>query len=409
LAFAANVEVARMLGASRYGTYATALTLATTLSILVLLGQSNAVLRYIPRYVHASKWAELRGLRLGVFAMVSAAALAVAVMGMVATFVLGAHTPYQQRISLLAGFALIVPLAWVQLSGALHRALRRPASSGAFYSLLRPTLLVAIVLAYPRLLHKPLTSVIAVLANFAAALVSFAGSELLLNAHWPREAKGLAPRFELAGWFSLGRQLVLMAVIEIMLGRADVLILAAFTNALQVGPYFAAVQLATIAAYGLTATNTIVAPMIASHYAANDIESLHNLVRRAAFVTLGITLVVVVPMAVFGRQILAQFGNGFSVAYVPLLIVLAGQCANALTGPVGYLMTMTRFERHAPLIFGSAAALNIALNLLLAPRLGMLGSAIAQATSTIAWNVGALGYVRTRLGVNPTVLAILDP
>ena len=190
------------------------------------------------------------------------------------------------------------------------------------------------------------------------------------------------------------------------MNRLDVLVLGALGGADQVGPYYVAVQLAGIALYGLNAVNTILAPLTTQHYAAGDSGVLSRLVQRAATITFGVTTICAVALATSGYWILARFGPGFTQGYMPLLVLLGGQCVNAAVGPVGYLMTMTSFERQAPVIFGVGAFFNLLLSVFLVPRYGMLGAAWAATAGTVIWNVVALIFVRQRLDINPTILPL---
>jgi O-antigen/teichoic acid export membrane protein len=62
------------------------------------------------------------------------------------------------------------------------------------------------------------------------------------------------------------------------------------------------------------------------------------------------------------------------------------QVLNAATGTAGYLLVMTHYERPAAVMFGLAAVLNVLLNLLLIPRFGMTGAAIASAIALVLLN-----------------------
>ena len=62
------------------------------------------------------------------------------------------------------------------------------------------------------------------------------------------------------------------------------------------------------------------------------------------------------------------------------------------------LLNMTGHERDTALVVGMSAVANIALNLLLIPRLGLEGAAIATALGTLAWNVLLSYFVYKRLG-----------
>lgn len=406
LGLVSHVVLARFMGAKAYGTYTLVLTWISVLVVLALAGQSSAVLRFIPAYVHHQRWGQLRGLRRRVRLVVFVASAVVALMGATLVYVLRARLGPDLELTFMVAFVLLIVLTQLQMSGALHCALKRAASAGGFNNLVRPLLLLGLVLGFTLGLGHRLGAPEAMLASTVGALGALALSDLLLKRVWPRESRRARPHFETGAWLRLGGHLFFLAIVGTVLARVDILVLGAFANAASVGPYYAAVQLAALAAYGLSSVNTILAPMIAERYAARDHKGLRELVRRAAWLTFSMTVTIALATAIAGPWILQLFGPGFGVAYVPLLIVLAGQCVNALAGPVGLLMTMTRFERQAPQIIGGGAAANVLLSAVLVPQFGMLGAAVATATSTAAWNVGAFVFVWGRLGVNPTILPL---
>lgn len=402
-AFGVQVVLARLLGVSQYGIYTLALTWITILSTAALFGQSTAVLRFVPSYIHQKRWSQLRGLRRGVCGLVVVTGALIALAGAVVVYLFRERLGRKLELTMLFGFALLPLMSLLLLSGALHQSLRRAVSARAFYRLIRPPVLLGLALGFNWLYPAKFSAPIVMLCGFASIFVALSLSEHSLSRAWPHAAKHVRPVYETAAWLQLGRQVFLLAGIGVVLNRVDVLVLGGLGGQNEVGPYFAAIQIATLGSFGLQAVNTILAPMIAERYAAGDHTGLAMLVRRAAWVTFGITAAASIGIALLGRWILTLFGSEFGVAYVPLLVVLAGQCVNASVGPVGYLMTMTRFERQAPLVFGCGALLNILLGVLLVPKFGMLGAAIATATATVAWNLCALIFVRKRLGITPSV------
>ena len=72
----------------------------------------------------------------------------------------------------------------------------------------------------------------------------------------------------------------------------------------------------------------------------------------------------------FGRYLLGLFGPGFVVAYVPLLILLLGEWLSTCAGSVGFLLTMTRFQKQAPIIFLCGVISSLILAVLLVPKMG---------------------------------------
>ena len=402
-----NVLLARLVGKSQYGIYAYAMSWVSVLVVLALLGQSSSVVRFVPVYLHRKEWDTLRGLRRGASGIVLAGSVVIMLVGAAVVFALRNRMGDATLQTMLAGFLLLPLLAQLGLNGGFFRGYKRAVSAGAYNSLVRPVFFIALVLALALPLGLRLTARDIMLANVIAALAAVGCSEWQLSRGWPAATKRVKPSYDSRAWFKLGRQLFLLAAIGIVSNRVDVLILGGFAGADEVGPYYAAVRLAAIAAYGLTAVNTILAPMIAESYAVEDHATMAKLVHHAAKLTFVVTVTVGIGIAVAGYWVLGLFGKGFAeAAFIPLLIILAGQCISAAAGPVGFLMTMTRYERQASWFMALAATLNIVLSVALIPLFGLVGAAIASAAGIVAWNLSGLLFVRSRLDVNPTVLPL---
>ncbi|HET7223956.1 MAG TPA: oligosaccharide flippase family protein [Rhodanobacteraceae bacterium] len=402
-----NVLLARLVGKSQYGIYAYAMSWVSVLGVLALLGQSSSVVRLVPVYLHRKEWSTLRGLRRGSSAIVLGGSIAIMLIGGAVVFALRGRMASPTLQTMLAAFLLLPLLTQLGLNGGFFRGYKRAVSAGAYNSLVRPAFLIVLVLVLALPLGLRLDAPGIMLANLVAALAAVACSEWHLSRAWPAAAKRVKPRYEPRAWFKLGRQLFLLAAIGIVSNRVDVLILGGFAGAEEVGPYYAAVRLAAIAAYGLTAVNTILAPMIAESYAADDHATMARLVHHAAKLTFVVTAAVALAIAIAGYWALQLFGKGFAeAAYIPLLIILGGQCVAAMTGPTGFLMTMTRYERQASWFMALAAVLNVVFSVALIPIFGLIGAALATAFGSVAWNVSGLTFVRSRLHVNPTVLPL---
>ncbi len=83
-----------------------------------------------------------------------------------------------------------------------------------------------------------------------------------------------------------------------------------------------------------------------------------------------------------------------------MTVVLAvGQLANAAAGPCGSVLNMTGLVRLSLADNVAALVLNVALNLLLIPRLGVLGAAIAWSLSLVLVNATKWLQVRRILGI----------
>ena len=96
------------------------------------------------------------------------------------------------------------------------------------------------------------------------------------------------------------------------------------------------------------------------------------------------------------------FGQEF-VSGSPALIILSGaQLVNAAAGSVGLTLMMTGHERSTAYGLFVSAVVNVVLNAVLIPQFGVVGAAVATATSTILWNVLLIIEVYRKLGIDST-------
>lgn len=97
--------------------------------------------------------------------------------------------------------------------------------------------------------------------------------------------------------------------------------------------------------------------------------------------------------------VMGLFGPEFEVGASVLVILALGQFVNVSTGSVGFVLIMTGRERMARNNAAVAAGVNIVLQVLLIPRFGAVGAAIATAVSVALLNLTAAYLVHRSLGI----------
>jgi len=241
-------------------------------------------------------------------------------------------------------------------------------------------------------------------ASALAALVALIASAWHLSRIWPAPHRNVRPEYELRTWTHVGAHLSLLSIAVVAGNRLDVLLLGAITGTAQVGAYYAAAQIAGFALYGLQATNVVLAPLIAERYDAGDLKGLQVIARRAARLGFAGALLASLFFVITGRWVLGLFGADFVSAYVPLLILLLAYCLVTAMGEVGFMMSMTKYQKHATFFILVGIALNCVSSFLLVPPFGAIGAAVGAALSIVTWRLLALRFVIRNLGVNPAII-----
>lgn len=402
VSFLANLVMARVIGREEFGIYALMFSWVSVLAVISQAGQDISMIRLLPSYIRDGAWGAVRGLRRGVGAIVLAISSCIALGGCLVVHAIGAAQSPGWRHTFYIGFAMLPVLTQLQQSGALHRAFKRPVVSGLYQTLGRPLLLIVLmgmlVVTVPRV-DAPWAAA----AALVAAALALAGSARHLWLTWPEQGRGVAPSYEVRRWLVVGAQMSMLSIIVVSGSRLDVLILGALMGAGDVGPYYAAVRMAGFALFAQSATNVVLAPMIAERYDAHDLPGLQLVATRAARFAFAGAFAVSAGFSVTGHWLLRLFGPGFDAAYVPLLVLLWGYCATTGLGEVGFMLSMTKFQRRASLLVLVGVAANAAVAWLLVPTLGATGAAVGAVVSRLVWRGLAWWTVRSRLGIDPSV------
>lgn len=404
LLFGLHVILARLLGVNQYGIYVYAITWVNILAILCLLGFQTSLVRFIAEYSIKRQWGLLRGILRRSNQTVLGFSIIVSLIGLTVIRALGDRISDDMAITFYIALCLLPVFAFCRLREASLRALKHVVQSELLLRVLRPVLTGVVVVGLFLCLGHSLQARYAMTANLTAVVCIAVIGTVLLHRLLPKTVAGSQPTFDNKQWLKVSLPLLLIAGMYIILKRTDIVMLGALKGTQQAGIYSAATKISDLVLFALTAINAILAPMISELYHTGRKQELQRIITLAARAIFVLTLVITIVLIIFGKLILSLFGLAFIVAYMPLLILLAGQMVNAFAGPAGFLMIMTGHQNQAGAIIAVSTAVNITLNALLIPLFGLTGAAISTASAIVLWNIAMFLYVRSRLGLNPTVL-----
>ncbi len=408
LIFFSEVLVARVLGVPAYGVFATIMAWLQVLIPVAMLGTNYLLLRMVPVYVENTGWPQLRGMLrwcLGVGLLGSS--IIYAIMFFAAVMPRGILDA-EIKTALMLGM-LALPLYVLSLQRqAILRGLHRVAHALSPEYVIRPLILIILVALFAWGAGHSLSPDEVLGLNVIAAAAAF-----LVGWFWQHQArpdgiKGAVAVFHNREWFSIAIPLFLVALMQLLIVRMDIILLGALLGREQAGIYAAASRVADLVVFGLAAANVVVAPIIASLYTKNDIPGLQRMLTALAKGVSLFTGMIVILLLVAGQWILQLFGGEFVTAFVPMLILGAAQMMNALLGPVDFMLAMTGHQKQSLRIFFIATILNIALHLSLIPLYGMIGAAAATFITLIFWKLFMLIFIRRTIGVEASILAILS-
>jgi O-antigen/teichoic acid export membrane protein len=401
LSYIANVVLSRLLGVDAFGEYVIALSWALVLTLAAKAGFDNSALRYSTVYFEKGDYAQWRGFVRFAGATVAACSIAIGVLFVVAgssLVAIGAGT------RLWAGL-LILPLALLTVLSVVLRTTRRIAAAQFYDQMLRPAVIIAGG-AFVALVGIHFSAAKAMwLTAFGAFVAVVALLAQLQGIMHP--ARPCRPRYsEWRQWAALSVPMLLLGVVQELMNQIDIILLGQVGNARQAALFAASWRLASLVPFALVAFSIIGGPLIVTAHDRGATDELHRISRVAARAGFAFALVSALALLAFGKLLLGIFGPGFVAAYPALVVLLLGGIVNAFTGVVVYFATLTGRERQALAIFAGALVLSVVLNLLLIPRFGALGAAIASASALSSWNIAMLIYVRRTIGIDASALAL---
>jgi len=157
-------------------------------------------------------------------------------------------------------------------------------------------------------------------------------------------------------------------------------------------------RLAQIVVFFLIAFNGVIAPRFAKLNANGDMASLRELAQRSAKLVTLATLPVVLVIVIWGELLLTVFGEQYSTAYPLLVIIMAGQLINSLTGSVGFLLNMTNHEQIMRNIVVTSSVITVIVSIIATTFFGVVGAASAVTLGLVINNLTSAYFVYKYLG-----------
>lgn len=405
IAFATSIVLAKLLGPSGYGIFSYVIALVAFLTMPSELGIPSLAVREIAVANARKDWGHMRGYIVWSHRTVALTSGTLIVIGAIVLIVYGERLSPTKLTCMWLGLILVPVLSFGSLRDAMLRGLRKVLLGQLSQPIIRPLILLCALLLLWQL-GVALDSPVRVMALhiMSVALAFLCGLFLFLK-NKPSELRGAEPRFKSAIWLKSSIPFGMTAALQLINGRTDILTLGFFHADADVGIYRVSVQLAAVVVFAMQAVNAIQGPHIAHLYANGDMQKLQTMITRTAQVMLMFAVPVVIVIVLFGEFIITTvFGPEYERAYIPLVILCAGQLVNAAMGSVGSLLNMTGHERDTTTSVLVGAIVNVVLNLSLVPKWGITGAAIATSATLIVWNLIMWHKVRRRIGIEPSPL-----
>jgi O-antigen/teichoic acid export membrane protein len=399
LSMVTSIIVARAYGAEVLGIVAVLFSFHQLATIFTVLGTNTSILRLIPE--HLAKYSPSSAFRVYRKTQYLVAAISV-VIGttlffssefIAKTVFLKPHFgPYFALTSMFIIFISLTQLNTQAVRGL--RLIRIFAVMRLLPSLCNLLILVPLTIFF---FHQDNP----IYAMFASLVVTALVGALVMDQVFKKKMglNDIVHPMPVKEILAISLPMLMTTTMAFVIGQTGVIILGMFRPEAEVGYYSVAVRMATLTTFVLSAINSMAAPKFSELFQSDKMEELFYVAKKSSKLIFWTTTPILLFLILLGKPLLSLlFGPDFEVVYWAMFFLVLGQFVNSISGSTGYFMNMTGSQIVFRNVMFGAAFLNVILNLLLIPVLGIYGAALAGMTSVVFWNVYLLIYIKRKYG-----------
>jgi O-antigen/teichoic acid export membrane protein len=188
---------------------------------------------------------------------------------------------------------------------------------------------------------------------------------------------------------------------QIALQRLDIVLVAVLLDAVSAAVYTAATRFVALSQLGNSAVAQAVQPKLASLLAIGDRSAARTVYQTATAWVVLATWPIHLGVIAVAPYIVKLFGPGYGGAE-PVIVLLAGAMLIATgCGMVTVVLVMAGKTWWNLINIGVSLSLTIVIDLVLVPRIGIIGAGVGWAVALVVGNLLPLWQVWRHLGLHP--------
>ena len=399
ITFVSQILLARWMGSFDFGIFIYGWTWLLLIGAMVDLGLGSSAQRFIPEYTEHKQFALLRGFLSGsrwlalLFGTIAGAAAALAVR------LLRSHIDPAAVIPLYLSCASLPMFGVWSVQSGIARSYNWVNLGLSPVYVQRQLLLLGLMgLAYGLGLR---TDAVTATAIGVVALISVGiGQIAVLNRRLSGVVENGPKAFAARTWLAISLPIFMVEAFYYLLTYSDVIVVAQFRPADEVAVYYAAAKTIALVSFIYYSVSQTIAHKFVEYDVSGDRAGLIAFLKQSVRLTFWPSLVVIVGLLALGHPLLRLFGHEFVSGYYLMFIIAIGLLARASVGPAERLLNMLGERQSCALVYAGSFALSISLCILLIPRLGLAGAAIASSVALVFESVSLFLVAKHRLGLH---------
>lgn len=191
------------------------------------------------------------------------------------------------------------------------------------------------------------------------------------------------------------------SVVQVALQRLDIVLVAALRGPVEAAVYGAVTRFLVVGQLGSQAISVTVQPKLSALLAHDDRAEVNRVYRASTGWLVLVTWPVYLLSAVFADEVVRLLGRGYEAGSVVVVVLALTMLVATGSGMVDMVLAMAGRTTWTLANSLLALAVNVGLNLLLIPRLGILGAALAWTAAIVVNNLVPLAQVGAVLRLHP--------
>ncbi|MFD1514118.1 polysaccharide biosynthesis C-terminal domain-containing protein [Halomarina rubra] len=373
----ATPVIVRILGPRQYGQYAVVLSMVVVTMIVTNMGMFDGIRKHIGEKANsAGEVSKIFGLytRVSIFLMLIVASL----------LLVGTYFGIVRRI-FGQEFELYFYISSIMICGRQLFRLARGALIGldltqysesiqVFRQVIFPILAIALTIYFEGVVGVLVADILAYGLSSLLGLFIVARTIPSLRTISTPASTNLSRRKII----KFNTSTVVLVSLVVSLYHADILLLQFFNYNKSIGYYKSALVIAEFLWFVPVAIQTSILHSISKLWDENKTKKITEIASRITRHVVTFSLLMVIGIAVLAEPLITvYFGQEFSASILPLLILLPGAFGYAVIRPIYTIGQSTGNISQLVVLTAIAAIVNAVLNVLLIPKYGIVGAALA--------------------------------
>jgi O-antigen/teichoic acid export membrane protein len=403
LALASQVLLARWMGSFQFGIYIYVWTWVLMIGALSDFGLSSAARRFIPEYSELKSLDRLRGFLSGSRWLAFGVATAIGAVGAIGVTVAAPYLDHFAVVPLYLACVTIPIYGLVQVQAGIAQSYDWPnLALMPFYIWRQLTITVLMGAAY--LFGAPTDAVTAMVVAVVTTWAVTVGQLVMLDRRLKEKVPDGPKQYETKTWFATSIPIFVVEGFYLLLTYVDILALEHFRSPDEVAVYYAGARLLAIVAFVYFAIAGATTHKFTQYHISGDKQRLASFFAETIKWTFWPSLLACALILAFGRPLLGLFGANFESGYDVMFILAVGMLARAAVGPAERLLNMLGERKQCAFIYAAAFAINLVLCVILIPRLGIEGAAVATSSALLAESIMLYFVAKRRLGFHVFIM-----